>query len=188
MNDLANYLSPHSMKGESADAANWTVRNQEFTFSKIRLAIKDVLPSSMQDNLEDHQEDYYSLTFEDWCDLLSKIEVKYERRRAATQIKKIASAMSASLYDSDKSTRNIGRNKASTGIRISNNAPQKKAYKHHGSQKYCVLYKKEGITDHNYMSHIAKDCTGMRTKRTIKDGMGGSVGGRADTVKQYKKS
>ena len=58
MHDLENYLPPHSMKGESDEAANWNVLNQEFTVSEIRLAIKDVIPSSMQDELEDHQEDY----------------------------------------------------------------------------------------------------------------------------------
>ena len=38
------------------------------------------------------------------------------------------------------------------------------------------------------MLHSAEDCTGMRTNRTIKDVMGASVGSRADTMKQYKKS
>ena len=38
------------------------------------------------------------------------------------------------------------------------------------------------------MSHSADDCTGIRTNRTIKYGMGGSVGSRDDTVKQYNKS
>ena len=38
------------------------------------------------------------------------------------------------------------------------------------------------------MSHSSKDCTVMCTNRTIKDGMGGSVGSITDTVKQYKNS
>ena len=58
MHDLAKYHPTPSMKGKSADAANLTVRNQEFTDSELRLAIKDRLPSSMQDELEDHPEDY----------------------------------------------------------------------------------------------------------------------------------
>ena len=44
------------------------------------------------------------------------------------------------------------------------------------------------MLEKKYMSHSAEDCTCMRTNRTIKDGMGGSVGSRYDTVKQYKKS
>ena len=40
----------------------------------------------------------------------------------------------------------------------------------------------------NYMSHSAKDCTGVVTNWTIKDGMGGSVEISTDNVKQYKKS
>ena len=49
MHDLANYLPPPSMKGESEMAANWNVHNQEFTASDIRLAIKDGLPKSTRD-------------------------------------------------------------------------------------------------------------------------------------------
>ena len=71
--DLAKYLTPPSMRSVSSDSANWTVCNQEFRVSEIRLTIKDGIPSSMQDELEDHQEDYQSLTHEDWCDLLYTI-------------------------------------------------------------------------------------------------------------------
>ena len=46
----------------------------------------------MHDELEDHKEDYQSLAHEEWCDLLSTTQVKYDRKRASTQIKKIASA------------------------------------------------------------------------------------------------
>ena len=35
MHDLANYLPPPSMKGESVMADNWNVHNQEFTASDI---------------------------------------------------------------------------------------------------------------------------------------------------------
>ena len=86
MHELAKYPLPTFMKGERAMSANWTVWNQELTVSEICLAIKDGLPSSMQDELEYHQEDYRSLTYEYWCDLLSKTEVKDERKRAAIQI------------------------------------------------------------------------------------------------------
>ena len=41
MHDLLNYPPPPSMKGESEMAANWNVRNKEFTDSDLRLAIID---------------------------------------------------------------------------------------------------------------------------------------------------
>ena len=79
MNDLAKYLPPPSMKGESAIESNWSVRNKEFRISDLQLAIKDGLPKFMRDELDDHPEDYRSSTFENWCDLLSTIEVQDER-------------------------------------------------------------------------------------------------------------
>ena len=142
------------------------------------------LPSSMKDELDDHQEDYLSLTHEDWCELLSTTEVKYERKIEATQIKKAASAREEYLSDSNESVRIPRKNKASTGVLRSNKSPQKKAHKHHGTHTYCVFYKKAGMSDRKYMSHSAEDCTDQSTNRTTKEGMGGSVGSRADTVKQ----
>ena len=61
-------------------AANWNTRNKDFTISDLRLAIKDGLPKSTRDELDDHQEEYGSLHNEDWCGLLSTIEVKDERK------------------------------------------------------------------------------------------------------------
>ena len=59
----------------------------------------------MQDELEDHQEYYRYLNYEYCCDLLYTIEVEDKIKSAANQIKKIDSARSASLYDSDESAR-----------------------------------------------------------------------------------
>ena len=187
MYDLDKYLPPPSMKGEIAKADNWTSRNQEFTADEVRLATKDGLLKYTQDELDEHPEDYHSLNFEDFCDLLSTIEVKDERKRAAAHIKKIASSREASLSDIDKSARNQRKKKARTGVLCSNKY-QKRANKHHGIKSYCVIYNKLGIPERKYMLHSYKDCTVMHTNRTIKDGMGGSVGSRTDTVKQYKKS
>ena len=78
-------------------AANWALRNKEFTTSDLRLAIRDGLPKSMRYELDYHTEDFCSLSYEDCCDLLSTITVKYERKRAAGYIKKIAAARAASL-------------------------------------------------------------------------------------------
>ena len=68
------------------------------------------------DELDDNIEDYRSLTYEYWCDLLSTIEVKDERKRAAVYIKKIASTRPASPSNSDESVRIMRRKKAKTGV------------------------------------------------------------------------
>ena len=73
MYDLAKYLPPISIKGESAMTDNWSARNEEVTVSDLVLAIKDGLHKSMRDELDDNPEDYCSLAYEDWCDLLSTI-------------------------------------------------------------------------------------------------------------------
>ena len=78
-------------------AYNRNVRNKYFTIIDLRLAIKDVLLKSMRGELDDHPEEYHYLTYEYCCDLLSTIEVKYERKIVAVQIKNIASARAASL-------------------------------------------------------------------------------------------
>ena len=55
MNDLEKCIPAASMKGESYEAANWKVRNQGFTVSEIRVAIKDSLHTSMKYELDEHQ-------------------------------------------------------------------------------------------------------------------------------------
>ena len=102
---------------------------------------------------------------------------------ASTQIKKIDYARAASLSDRKKSVSILSKKKEMTGILWSKKGPEKKAHKHHVTQRYCALCKKSGIPERKYMLHSAKDCTGMHT---IKDGMEGYVRSRADTVKQHK--
>ena len=120
MIDLANYPPPPSMEGKRSKAANWNVRNQDFTSGEVQLAIKDGLPKSMQDELDNHPEDYRFYTYEYWCDLLYKIEVKDERKMAAAQIKKIASDRAASIYESDESVWIPRKKKARTAVLRSN--------------------------------------------------------------------
>ena len=85
--------------------ANNNVRNKQFTTSDIRLAINDVLQKSIRDELDDYPENYRYLIYEDWCDLLSTFEVKYESKIESVHIKNILYARAASLSDSDKSVR-----------------------------------------------------------------------------------
>ena len=144
MHNLEKYLPPTSMKGDRYEAANWKFCEQEFTISDICVAIKGGLPSSMHNELEDNQEDYLSLTHEYWCNLLSTIEVKDNRKRAATHIKKIYYSRVTSLSDSNRSVRTPMKKNAILvfGVLLSNKGPHKKAPKNQGTQCHCVICKK----------------------------------------------
>ena len=141
----------------------------------------------MQDKLEDNQEDYCSLTNEDWFDLLSKIEVKDNRKSEANQIKNISSARVASHSDSNKSVRIPSKKKTSTGVLLKN--LKRKASKHHGTQRHFVIHKKAGITERKYMLHSSEDCFGKRSDQNpIRDGLGEPMGIRDEYIKQWNKS
>ena len=105
-------------------ADNWSICNEEFTTSDLQLAIKNRLPKSMRYELDDHPEYYRFLTYEDWCDLLSTIEVKDLMKISVLQIKKIASDRAASLSDSNRSARIPRKKKAKTGVLRSKNPPK----------------------------------------------------------------
>ena len=141
------------MKGESATEVKWYVRNKRVTTSDLRLAINYGIPKTMRDYLDDHTEDYSSLTYEDWCEVLSTIEVKYERKIAAVHIKKINSARAEFLSNINKFMRITRRKKAKTLFLRYNNSPRRAHDRHYRIQRYCVLYKKAGMPEHKYASH-----------------------------------
>ena len=83
----------------------------------------------MQDESEDNQEGYRSLTSGYLCDLLSTIEVKYNKKRAATQINKIKTLRATSHYDSNESIKVPCMKKYRTGVL---RKKQGEKPKHHG--------------------------------------------------------
>ena len=111
----------------------------------------------MRDKLNDHPEVYRSLTYEDWCDLLTTIEVKDETEIAAVHINNIASDREASLSDSNKSVRIPRRNKAKTGVVNSHKLPRRAYDSHHGAQHYCVLFMTAGMPERKYALHSTND-------------------------------
>ena len=93
----------------------------------------------MQDELEGNQEDFHSLDHEDWCDLLSTIEVKDNRKRSATQIKRLASSKLAYNSESDESIRVPHKKRLRTGVLPNRKQKGVNYPKHHGPQRYCML-------------------------------------------------
>ena len=98
-------------------------------------------------------------------------------------IKNISYYREASQSDSDESVRIPIRKKAKTGVLRSNKPPRRAHYSHHGVQRYCVIFKKEVIHERKYMLYSTDDFTGMRTKLPIKDGIGGPMGSRTNSMK-----
>ena len=143
----------------------------------------------MQDELEDNQEDYHSLTHEYWCDLLSTIEFKDNRKRAATQIENISSDRYASRPYNYVSVRIPSNKNSRTGVLRKKTLPNNKAPTRHGNQRRCVLWKKSGMLEQKYILRSSEDWFGKRSgQHTIKYGVGVPMGGRAKSLKQYKLS
>ena len=71
----------------------------------------------MQDELEDNHEDYCSILHEEWCELLSTIEVKDNSKRFAAQIQRLVSSIAASVNPiSDEPIRVTRKKKARTDV------------------------------------------------------------------------
>ena len=117
MHNLAKYLPPPSKKGVGFEEASGDVRDRKINKDVIRVDTKDRLPTSMQYYLEDIQEDYRSIIHEEWCDPLSTMEVKDNRKRSAAHINRLGTSKAApNNYDSNKFFRVMCNKRAKTGV------------------------------------------------------------------------
>ena len=144
----------------------------------------------MHNYLYDNIQDYGSLPHKYWCDLLSTMEKKDNRKRAATQIKRVAASKAAPAnYDSNAYKRFPLKKKARTVVILDQKNQVKNSSKNIGSQIYCVLYKKDRIIEHNWKSHSSKNCFGKFSDQAyVKEGLGGTLGNRVAAFKQNHKS
>ena len=117
----------------------------------------------MQDELEDNHEDYCYILHEYWYDLLSTIEVKENRKRDITQIKRLETSKAASNYDSNEPIVVPRKKMVRTGVLTNFKQQENNILNHHGAQSYCVIIKKAGIPERKYMSHISEKCFGKRS-------------------------
>ena len=94
----------------------------------------------MQDELENNHEDYRSILHEDWCDLLYNIEVKDNRKRDTTQIKRLATSKAALVNsDNNESVMVTHKKRVRTGVLTNSKQQGGKIPKHHGTQCYCLI-------------------------------------------------
>ena len=94
----------------------------------------------MHDEMENKDKGYLSLSHKEWYDLMSTMEVKDNRKRAAYQIK-ILAAQKVVLVDYDINTipRVTHKKKAGAGVLLDRNQQGKKTPKHKGYQHYFAL-------------------------------------------------
>ena len=102
-------------------------------------------------------------------------------------IKKIDSGRAASLSDSEEYVRIHNSKKSKTGVLRSKKSSRWAHDRHNCLYRYCLICKKAGMIERKYLLNIADDYTGVRTKRPIKDGIGGPMGSRTNAAQQYKK-
>ena len=154
------------------------------------VATKDGLPTSMQDEIEDKDKDYHSFPHKEWCDLLSTMEAKDNRKRTTDQIKILAASKAVPAnYFSNVSAKVTLKNKASTCAIHTRKQQGKKNPNHKGSQRYCVLCKKTGMPERKYKLYSSENCFGCRSDHeSIKEGLVGILINRNKAVKQYQKS
>ena len=185
MHDLSKYLSTPLMKGDIHNSDNWDVCNKGLYENEIRIPIKERLSSFIQDGLEDNEEEYIYLDHKDWCDLLSTIEVKDNRKINATQIKRLATSTETSNYDSHESIMVKRKKRVSTSVITSRKQQGEKTPKYHGIHRYCALFKKEVIHKQKYISHSFENCfVKCSDQQSPKEVLGGDLGNRYDAVKQ----
>ena len=104
---------------------------------------------------------------------------------AAIQSKKHATSKEASHYYSNKSISIPCKKRVSTGVIPSHKTKGEKTPKYHRIQHYCVICKRVGMSERNYMPNISEKCFGeLSYQQSIKYGLVRSLGNRADVVKQ----
>ena len=140
MHGLAKYLSPPSMKGGDYDHSYWTICNKELSEHEICVVTKYGLPISMQYEFKDKIEDCCFIHHKYWCELLSTMDIKDERKWDTPKIKRLAPSKAwPDSSDRDASMKVPCKNKSRTGVLLYCNHQSNKTPKHHGAHRYGVL-------------------------------------------------
>ena len=118
------------------------------------------------------------------------MEAKGNRKIAVSQIKIIAASKAAPANSGrNLSARLPCKKKASTSFLPSHRQQGKKISNHSCAQRYCVLCKKSGISEHKWKMHSYKNFLVKRYyQASIKEGLEENLGNKAVAVNQYQKS
>ena len=81
------------------------------------------------------------------------------------------------------------KKKSMIGVLSIHKQQVKKTPNHHGTQQYCLLYKKSVGRDCKWKYHCSDNCFGKSSNQaSVKDVLGGAPGNMANTVNNYQKT
>ena len=81
------------------------------------------------------------------------------------------------------------KKKSMIGVLSIHKQQVKKTPNHHGTQQYCLLYKKSVGRDCKWKYHCSDNCFGKSSNQaSVLDRLVGSLDNRSDEVKYYQKT
>ena len=118
------------------------------------------------------------------------LEAKDTMKTSTYKTKRLSSHKFVGVYsDSGVSPKVLLKKKYRTGVLTVHKKNIKSKTPNNGvTQRNCVLYKKDGIPEHNYMSHSDDTWFGKRyEQKSLKKGLGGNLGNIYAAVNNPKK-
>ena len=180
MFDYCIYLQPPTMRSQDYKKAEWNKRDEVAPEKKIREAIKDGLPKTMQHKLLEKEGDYRLITEEEFNnDALTNLELIDERdretakRRTQDEIK----CAQADLRETSEPSRGI----KATKYRKPNNYYTSGR----GTVCYCSLCKNAGMPERKYMFHMDDQC--QNKDKMARRAMSGGMADQNKQLHKYRK-
>eukprot|EP00557_Chaetoceros_sp_GSL56_P012168 CAMPEP_0176484630 /NCGR_PEP_ID=MMETSP0200_2-20121128/4560_1 /TAXON_ID=947934 /ORGANISM="Chaetoceros sp., Strain GSL56" /LENGTH=472 /DNA_ID=CAMNT_0017881123 /DNA_START=218 /DNA_END=1637 /DNA_ORIENTATION=- len=172
------YIQPPSMNNQAWYEAKWSACSTIFSDRRMRTAIRNGLPRSMQDKLDQKDEDYRMVSTETFLDYLYRLETEDKQERAEKQrlkeslekkgnhkaaeavdpgLEKKGNHKAAEAVESGRIPKKDKKRKSDASSASSNNQ-QRKHSKKAKTEKYCTLCAANGAEERFIHSHNAEDC------------------------------
>jgi hypothetical protein len=185
------YLQPPSMNNQAWYEARWHTLTALPSEERIRVAIRNGLPRSMQDKLDQKDEDYRMVSNETFLDYLYRLEIEDQQERAEKQrlresLEKKGNLKAAEAVESGRIPKKDKKRKSDA----SEKGSSKKAKK----GKYCDWCADHGKEDRFIHSHNEANCNFKKAaakdadaKKRSKSGSGRSLNALKKEQRKIKK-
>ena len=186
-----HYMQPPSMNNQAWYDAKWSDLSLIIPEVRVRTAIRNGLPRSMQDKLDQKDEDYRMVSNETFLDYLYRLETedkqeKAEKQRLRESLEKKGNLKAAEAVETGRIPKKDKKRKSDA----SENSQSKKPKK----GKYCNWCAANGKEDRFIHSHNEADCNFKRAaerqadqKKRSKSGSGRSLNTLKKEQKKIKK-